>query len=432
MMTVVLIYSCLFQVYADSSVLDKSGDNLSFDVDYNDSVSNAIIKKTNDSREKFLETGRAKKLKINIRKINNSQYEACGLISLEGKDKKFKMTGELKNIELASGKVGKIGTLEGKVEDEVIAMTLHMLPKESKLFSYVTVGTVSKNSNPQIFTYGNMFDEMNELVKEYFKKSKKENDNLKSDVDSNLVAGYHGSFNESELGDVRDFNTTYRSLGYSYGTTYDGEDIKLASVSFYTPKKTRANYVYKMYVKVNGSTENARRYVMNSTNAIPGVMILTNSKGTCKIYTNDENLELKEMSPGNDRWSVSIPIPFYAGGNFGFLPWNINIYFSNIKAKLSRSPGKHLDNIATWYHNHSSDIEWGSDGPIKVKKGYAGSVSAIYFDNQGYTRYCTTYATGSVRYNYSSLVGTTEYSGHIIADLPVVEAETTIVPSNEN
>ena len=108
------------------------------------------------------------------------------------------------------------------------------------------------------------------------------------------------------------------------------------------------------------------------------------------------------MDPGDESWNVEIPIPYYIGGKWGLLPWNLNIGIYTIKAELSKNSGSLINNTAKWNHNHSQNVNWSDDGAAATEKGYAGCCTMSYQYNRNYATTTSVTGSGSLDYSYSS------------------------------
>ncbi len=275
-MSVVLVVGCLLPVYADIDGANDSVKGLSFDVKYNKEKTMEIVKEFTDGMKNFSASKAEKRLKINLKKVDFFEYQASGTISTTDGEKAFIMTGKLTDVKLDNGMVGKIGTLDGNIGDKTAGITIHILPVKSKCFAYVTLGGVGNGSKPEVYTYGETFDEMNELVKAHFKG---------------------GNSQSSE----------------------NMSEVNFVGVKLYPPKVLEMNRFVERLVD----------------SSFKPILCLYNGdeySNICKVCEDNELFEgLKNSDPKNKTWFISLPVFYFVDRGVGFLPSNITIGFTTIK-----------------------------------------------------------------------------------------------------
>lgn len=374
---------------------------------YNKTISMSILRTYSDTEISFSNDNSPKTITISLMSEDGHYYSARGMITIPDGTLPYSADGLLEFINLSSGNIGAIGNFIGYVGDSIINLSLHTIPNTEQIFVYVTIGTLGHDSMYQTFVYGELFEAMNELVDVYV-NTKEGVVNEKTDL---------STLNESTSAKAAsDYNPSYRGIAVGRGTMLNGSTIDLAAATIYSPRRMRTNSSYKSYVKVNGSSGNAYNYVQG-TYLIPGALSVWTSSGTCKLSATDNYFDFSEMDPGDESWAVDLPIPYYVGGSFGWLPWSINIGFSTIRTERTKNSGSLLYyNNALWNHNYSKNIDWGSSGAAATQIGYSGAATTKYYQNRSsdYTSYI--YGSGSVSYQYSSMFGATQYTGGFTCD----------------
>lgn len=374
---------------------------------YNSEITSGILKKGSEAAMLSEDRSRPQNITLYLEENEQGNYTASGQVTIVSGTFEYTVSGELLKEETSDGE-GLIGYMSGALDDGTyFGLNLHYIPSAQKIFIYSSVGYVTEENYCETYIFGDVFDEMNTLVNAY---SDMANETFGSDEQSsNLVEN-----NVIPLA-AADYNTTYRGIGIGRGKLINGKLVDLIATTIYTPKRMAPNQSFSGCIKVNGHTGNARTYVQG-TKLVPGALSTWVTSGTCSISSPKNNMmEMSRMDPGNDSWSVSIPIPYFIGGKWGLLPWSLNIGFNTIKANLTKNSGSWLDNTAEWKHNYSENINWGSNGAVESKTGYAGRCTMIYQDNKDYPVTVSITGKGSLNYSYRSVYGTTSYTGNFSA-----------------
>ena len=410
LMAIAICLSVTTIAFASESTDSKSPDRIprsfSINTNYNEQVSMGVLQEYSKEEITFSKSKDTRAMTFAFESKDNYYYTATGTISLPDGEKEYRAEGAIESFTLSDRTTGGIGNLIGTVDKRTINISVHLLPEKGLIFAYVTVGELSDNTKYLTFTYGELFDEMNELVDAYV--SNKEGvvtaENVKSP--ERIVKTIEGGAKAAG-----DYNTNYRNISVGTLQLLNGNSVQLAAVTVYTPKRMLSNANYKSSVKVNGSTNNAYIYAQGAY-LVPGVLRAWTSSGTCKLNSSDDFVDFSEMDPGNESWSVSIPIPYYIGGSFGWLPWNINIGFSTIKTERTKNNANSACyGNALWKHNYSKNVDWDSNGPAATEIGFAGAATTTYYFNRDYDYTTYVYGSGSVSYQYSSQFGVTQYTG---------------------
>lgn len=402
----ILTIAIIMTILCGATICEASADENvgQFSVAYNAEITRGIVKKPSSVAAQNADVPKPQDITIQLVKNANGSYMATGVITAASDSLKYSVSGDLLEVETSTG-IGLIGCLTGTLNDGTyIGFNLHHIQGTQKIFVYASVGYVTSESDCETYIFGKTFDEMNELVKAY---SKKANETFGDDGDtSNIISEDIAPLAAS------DYNITYRGIGIGKGKLTNGNYIDLIATTIYTPKRMSPNQVFKGYVKVNGHNGNAKTYI-KGTKLIPGTLNAWVTGGSCAISSPKNNsMEMSNMDPGNDSWNVEIPIPFYVNGAWGVSPWNLNITIHTIKATLSKNSGSLINNTATWKHNYSKNVNWGSSGAAATKKGYAGCCSMSYLYNKSTSTTTSVTGSGRLNYSYSSTYGTTSYTGN--------------------
>lgn len=387
------------------SVVDSDSDVKVIFASYNDEITSGIVKDSPDVSLFVDEVNKPQDITLNLKQEDDNTYVATGELKTNTGVYAYTATGKLETVLTQEGE-GVIGFMTGELENgDHLGMNLHYIPESSKIFIYMTIGYVTDDSDCETYIFGDTFAEMNTLVKVY--------------AEQQVAEATVSNANKEEPispAAAEDYNVTYRGIGIQQGQLINGNKVDLIATTLYTPLRMKPNEVATGYVKVNGHTGNATTYVQG-TKLIPGALSVWASSGTCQISSlSDNNMKVFDMDPGDESWNVVIPIPYYAYGQWAFLPWTINIGFNTIKTTLSKNEGSTLyNNRAEWKHNYTGDINWGTDGAAATQKGYAGCCSMSYQYNRSYDYNTTITGSGSIDYNYLSQYGATQYTGNFSA-----------------
>lgn len=184
-------------------------DSFSFNLSYNEDVSAGIAGESKMQTLMLTDMRRPMNMTLNFESIDGDYYRAYGTISLPNGNKSYSAEGNVNQYVLKSGLSGYIGNLIGVVGGATnINLTIHTIPTKNLMFAYVTIGELSDHSNISTFTYGEMFDEMNELVGAYVESK---NDVATSEtIDSQT---YNRRVN-GVMKSADDYNITYRDCRY--------------------------------------------------------------------------------------------------------------------------------------------------------------------------------------------------------------------------
>lgn len=377
-------------------------------VSYNAEITNGIVQSTSAMNSITDKEAAPQNITLSLNQEEDGTYTATGKLKTNTGLYNYTVGGNLESV-LTQGGEGVIGFMSGELENgEHLGMNLHYIPETNEIFIYATIGYVTDNGDCETYIFGDTFEDMNALTEAYAERQGSE------EVYSEVASEAYG--NELMPLAAGDYNVTYRGIGIQQGQLINGNKVDLIATTFYTPKRMGANEIAKGYVKVNGHTGNARMYIQG-TKAVPGALSVWASSGTCTISSPKDNyMEMSNMDPGDESWSVELPIPYYVGGKWGLLPWNINIGIDTIKTSLSKNAGSTLyNNTAKWKHNYTGDVNWDSDGAAATKKGYAGCCSMSYQYNRSSDYTTSVTGSGTIDYNYLSQYGATQYTGNFSA-----------------
>lgn len=378
---------------------------------YNDEFTNSVLlnqARTYDLDDKSI-------FNIELDSKDDSYYTAYGKISKDKKELSYSAEGELKVVKLSSGEKGIIGNLLGTIDStkEHINITVHSIPSKDNFFALVTLGTLSNDTDILTSAYGNVFEEMTELVQAFIPKDDEKVfvTNNTGEVSIETLDGF-----SIEPMAAYEYNTTLRSLSVGRRSIYSGT-CDLVATTFYTPFRMVPNSVYNTYVKVNSHEGNANAFA-RSYYGLLGTLSTWTSSGFCQIGTSDKNMKVSNLDPGNENFSISLPIPYMSSELFRVSPFSFNIGFSTIKATTSKLSGSIQDNIATWRHNYRKNMSWGSNGPVASTVGYSGLCDSSYKVNRDYDYTTKMYGKGSVSYSYQGMYGAQMYSGGFTVESP--------------
>lgn len=374
---------------------------------YNAEITSGILKNADNATTFTVGERQARNISIRLEKADDGVYTANGEVVIESGAFDYEASGKLLEVETDKGE-GLIGYMSGELADGThIGLNLHHIPETEDIFVYASVGYVTAESDCETYIYGNVFDEMNALVNAFTGVANEEfgTEAISARTVENGIATLAAS----------DYNVSYRGIGIGQGELINGDRVDLIATTIYTPRRMGPNEHFKGYVKVNGHTGNAKIYIQG-TKLIPGALSAWVTGGTCSISSpNDSAMEMSDMDPGNESWSVELPIPVYFGGAWTLLPWNLNIGFDTIKATLSKNSGSLINNTARWEHNYSENVNWGDDGAAASETGYAGGCTMSYQHNEDFATTTSVTGSGSLDYSYSSVYGATSYTGNFSA-----------------
>ncbi len=386
-----LLSLCLvFSLSSVSFATEYKDDSLSLSVPFNESITSEMMTRE-DERNLLNNENKPQNITLLLEKEGNN-YLATGVLEKKSGKHSYSIEGELQSVQMGESK-GLIGFMSGELDNgEYVSMDLHCIPNSSDVFIYLSVGYVTSDSDCETYIFGEVFPSMNSLVDEYAESQEK--NIMIEDDDISLLSS--------------DYNVSLRDIKYTAGRLNNGNSVALMSASIFTPKRIGCNESAKSYIKLNGNLANAKVYIQG-TKPVAGLLSVWATKGTCTLSSRDNNMELKDLDPGNENFKIELPIPYVWNGAVKILPWSFNIGFDTIKTSVKKNSGSFLYNEANWNHNYSNSVDWGTDGPASSKNGYVGSCTITYHDNDA--RSTSLQGNGTITYTYMSQYGATQYTG---------------------
>lgn len=340
---------------------------------------------------------------------NNKLYDALGSITIAGGNYEYTASGSVLTKMLSNNNTGLIGNLTGTTNrGEHINLTIHSIPAENKSFVFVSVGYLTTDSVPEIYIYGESFEELGELTSEYM--SQQEGVYTLED-DEKYVPETINSTAMTRA--AADYNTQFRAMVIGGARTPGGEDVQLAALTFYAPLRMETNKVYKAGVKLNGHAGNAAYYFR--ANIIPGVLSAWNSSGMVEIKAANNYMELSALDPEDESWNITLNVPGLEkiSSIFAWFPVSFNIGINTIKTTRTKNEGSSYYNQARWNHNYSRDMSWEDGDPVTTQNGYSGQVSLTYLYNRTYDYTTSLTANSTINYQFRSQFGVETYTGGV-------------------
>ncbi len=406
-----LLICCMvgqFALSASASSLDDADSLFSVSTTLNATATQSVVQSPSDEIVSFSNQRSSQNMTLELFDKGNSRYCAEGTISTIDGVLDYSASGLLLTVN-GSDWSGFIGVLSGTLSNNSpMTVSVHCVPASNKYFFFVSTGSVTEESGSETYVYGDVFDEMDYLVDEYWE--------LQEVVQATETSEAIATDGVATCASASDYNPTLRALGVGRGTTNSGAVIDLCAVTFYSPRRVGPNESAKTYVKINGHAGNAAIFAAGAY-YIPGNVEASIVNGFCMFGSlNDINVELTHLDPPDEWFNVSIPIPYYTSvTGFGTLPWDFNIGIYTIETEQTKHSGSIVYNTAAWYHNYSKDVSWTSSGAAATQVGYAGYATLTYHNNQDTSVNFSMIAGGNVEYQYRSYVLQKEYVGSFTA-----------------
>lgn len=362
---------------------------------------------------------------LSLNKNEDNSYTGTGNILLESGNETYCATGYLKQYILGNGEDAYIGTLSDEIDDgkQILLLTIHAMPNTDKLFALANIsikngaGDIVEN---KVYAYGELFDEMNELVSLY-------NSDNYADEESN----YNENSTSEILVSTSDYNTKFiKTTISSYGTSSGGY-YDLIALSAFAPNAMKPNGVYTMYAKINANRTNARSYAGKflTVGVVTGIHV---DRGTLSMTAKKTGVGFTSQSPEDKTFNVTIPVPYPSGAGVGVKKFTIPII--KVDAELKQVGNYNSDgttNCAYWYFGGNNDVCWSSDvAPKDTEKAYAGQGYITNFVNSTSNSTCNVSFSGTVVYGYTSQYGATQYTGSFSTSASLTHSVTLVKTSN--
>ena len=343
--------------------------------------------------------------------LNNDSedvYSATGQILLESGPAEYTVSGHLQNIRISSGDEALIGVLTGFSEpyNSKLYMTIHSIPEKNKTFVHVNETRVvdSTHEEDTVYAYGNLFDEMNEIVNKYTEHW----DNSESDFNTTLSSEPIALNSYSSIND----NDKYQGQKISYKSS-STTNYPVIAVCAAGPDSVVPNLVYYTRIKVNSNNQEARNYITASLS--PGVLTGLSVSGTAEMTIEKNEIEYDDLNPESKSRNVIIPLP-----TFDIISKTVSIttltFRSMIVDAINKAVGtgsyntSRMNNCASWNFSKYNDISCTTgEDPAECESGFGAYATFSYFGSSVLD--ADAIFNAELTYTYTTQFGVTQYAG---------------------
>lgn len=357
---------------------------------------------------------------ISLHMDENGTYIGSGSILLESGNVEYIATGDLYEFELSSGSIAYVGSIFCAIDEhQYLSLSIHSKPDSEQLFVLANVSLMDDDGliyANKVYAYGDLFDEMNELVTLY------ENE---TSVDLNDYVETEDENEDDNISTLSvltsDYNTQYVSTVYTAYGTSSGGYYPLIALSVFAPKALHPNGTHYLYGKINSNISNAISYAGKylTIGTVTGMSV---SSGTLTITALRKDLGFTQQTPTTKTFNVKIPVPkvtSFVTNQFSITTYTLPIY--RIEAELSQygsyNSSSLVTNRAYWYFAKNNNISWSSSvHPSQTEKAYVGQAYLVNFDNVSTETTCNITFAATLTYSYTSQYGAIQYTGSFNAN----------------